>query len=1800
MAAAQNRQARRRQRRESKAARICPPQAVAPSATLARIPASAPMPGYARFIGRVGALAVALGVGAAVATGYGVPVAHADDTTQSSNDNDKGDGDSGQDNNNNNNNNENENQGDDDGDADDDDDSRDAKGDDTTVGDHEEGDDSQAKLSEDDLDTDDGIGDDEQQEQVGGTLLLQGDPIGGAPAPAKLPVTPTPPVDVAPPAPPADPPPPVPIPEAPKAPIDVIQPAVGDPNADADQHVPVPVPGGGAPLEADTGPSGVDQLLEGATPVEFTVEELGNGAANRVTTFNVEDSQGFSALIAPEPNIIEPEQPDLLAGLATFPSVVARLAYTITAAFLSPLLVGGPTAPAQPPLLWAVLGWVRREFQRTLDNQTPTAVDDPAVTTSEDVAVTISALTNDADTDEDPLTVTDFTQPEHGTVTYDATIKQFTYTPDEDFHGTDTFQYAVSDDGAAPHQHGILGGLYNVGHQDTATVTVTVTPVDDAPVAQDDAATIAEGSSQNIAVLSNDTLSNPNSTINPQTVAITRHPTFGTLTVNSDGTITYQSNGAEVTADSFEYTVDDTLGATSNAAAVTITITPTNDAPVADDETASVDENGSTVIDILTGDSDVDGTIDPSSVLIVQPANGTATLNADGTVTYLSNGADVPTDSFTYTVKDNLGTSSNVATVTITITPANDDPTAKPDDISVGEDSTGYTINPADLLANDTDADNPNSDLTITSLVGNAGGGTITTNGSGGWTYTPPASAQSLAVNETSTETVTYTVSDGAGGTAQGTVKITIVGANDAPTADALVGFLREDQEVPLTDEVLLSFTNDPDTSDTLVITNISDPANGTVIDHGDGTYTYKPDLNFNGQDSFEYSVSDGTTTTTATVTIYLSEVDDPAVLESDSATVAEDSGATTIEVLDNDRDDDGALTIFSVTQPTGGTVTINPGGTSLSYTPDPEYNGGPDSFTYTVSDPDGHVATGSVTVTVTAVPDSSIANDDSLEVAEDSGTTTITVLENDFDPDGPLTITDVTQPVGGTVAITGGGTALTYTPDANFNGGDNTFTYTVSDGTSTATATVTVYVTPVADPTIAGNDAITVTEDSGSTTIDVLANDYDPDGPVYVTSVTQPVGGTVAINPGNLSVRYTPNPNFNGGPNTFTYTATQNGVSTTATVTVTVTAVNDVPVANVDSFTTNEDTGVTRTLPATDADGVGGLTYSLVTNPTRGTITNFNPANGTYTYTPNPAQQGLDTGESAPDSFTYRVNDGTVNSNTATVNITITGVNDAPVTGGDVTITTDENTSITRTLPVGSDVDGETLTYQLVTPATHGTVFNFNGVTGSYLYSPNSAQQGLDTGETRTDSFTYRVNDGTTGSTTSTVYVTITGVNDAPVAVGDSFTTTEDTAVTRTLPAGTDVDGETLTYVLDTNPTHGTISNFNGATGSYTYTPAANYLGPDSFKVRVNDGTVDSANAATVTITITTNDNADDNEISGTITVAGTPTDVVFSPDGTKAYTANANGTISVINTSTRTLIDTNTSTGAVDPITLPVNQIPQAIAVSPNGTRLYVVTRDSNTGAGQMRIYRTDTYTQVATFGVGGNPVDIAVDGTRVYVANNPGTGSGSITVINANTATDNYAIIGSITQQIGQPVALAVSGGRLYVVDADSQTGTTSSVIEYSTTGASNTLPTRIGQVDFSNYDQNGFVVNPATNTGYAVGTVTGGTSYATVALYNLNGTIDFIQGSDIALLGGSPAGLALKGSRLYVAVGDGSTWVVNTTTNAVIDADPNAFGNNAITLPNGVDATDVAISPTGAYAYVSGSDGKLYIVNIIPSV
>ena len=1014
-------------------------------------------------------------------------------------------------------------------------------------------------------------------------------------------------------------------------------------------------------------------------------------------------------------------------------------------------------------------------------NDAPVATDDSG-DTLEDQAVTINVLNDDTDLDGDTLSVSAVSDGSNGTVSIngDGTVE---YTPDAGFSGTDSFTYTVSD-----------GELTDEGN-----VTVSVGAVNKSPVATVDSFVGDEDAAITGNVLGNDTDADGDTL----TAAVASDPSNGSVTLNADGSFEYTPNANFNGSDSFTYTVSD--GELSDTGTVNITVDAVNDAPVATDDSGSTLEDQAVTINVLNDDTDLDG--DTLSVSAVSDgSNGTVSINGDGTVEYTPNAGFSGNDSFTYTVSD--GELTDEGTVTVSVGAVNKSPVATVDSV-VGNEDSAITGN---ILENDTDAD---GDTLTAALASDPSNGTVTVNADGSFEYTPNA-------NFNGSDSFTYTVSDGELSDT-GTVNITVDAVNDAPVATDDSGNTLEDQAVTIN---VLNDDTDLD-GDTLSVSAVSDGSNGTVSINGDGTVEYTPNAGFSGNDSFTYTVSDGELTDEGTVTVSVGAVNKSPVATVDSVVGNEDS-AITGNVLENDTDADGdTLTAALASDPSNGTVTVNADG-SFEYTPNANFNGS-DSFTYTVSD--GELSdTGTVNVTVDAVNDAPVATDDSGNTLEDQAVT-INVLNDDTDLDGDtLSVSEVSDGSNGTVSINGDGT-VEYTPNAGFSGNDS-FTYTVSDGELTDEGTVTVSVGAVNNSPIAVADAATGDEDT-EITGNVLANDTDADGDALTAAVaTGPATGTVTVN-ADGSFAYTPNANFNGS-DSFTYTVSDGELSDTGTVNLTVAPVNDAPEANDDSASGNADAVITSNVLVNDLDLDGdSLTAAIASEAANGTV--VVNANGNFEYTPN-------AGFSGEDSFTYTVSDGEL-SDTGTVNVTVNPVDaiNTPPKAVDDSATGVEDAVITgNVLDNDTDLEGDELSAALANGPANGMVTV--NADGSFEYTPDADFNG-------SDSFTYTVSDGEE-SVVGAVNLTVEAVNDDPLAANDSASTTVDTAIgINVLGNDTDIDGDALSIDTLGSPTNGS-TRLDGD-GVVIYTPNPGFSGSDSFTYTVSDGNGGISNSATATVLV-------------------------------------------------------------------------------------------------------------------------------------------------------------------------------------------------------------------------------------------------------------------------------------------------------------------------------------------------------------
>ncbi|QYK01163.1 retention module-containing protein [Shewanella psychrotolerans] len=996
-----------------------------------------------------------------------------------------------------------------------------------------------------------------------------------------------------------------------------------------------------------------------------------------------------------------------------------------------------------------------------------------------------------------------------------AEAANLSFIPEDDWNGQTTFTYhAIDNDGLAD--------------STPATVTITVTPVNDGPFAEDDSFSINEGAlAQGNVITHNDGDNLVDSdggdggtliVTEVNGVALTFDPDGwsqnfsidnGTLRIKADGTFEYQHDGSDPTQTppSFEYTLSD--GTDTDTATVTITVTPVNDGPFAEDDSFSINEGALAQGNVIThndGDNLVDSDGGDGGTLIVTEVNGVALtfdpdgwsqnfsidngtlrIKADGTFEYQHDGSD-PTQtppSFEYTLSD--GTDTDTATVTITVTPVNDGPFAEDDSFSINEGALAQ----GNVITHN-DGDN------LVDSDGGDGGTLIVTEVNGvALTFDPDGWSQNFSID------------------------------------------------------------------------------NGTLRIKADGTFEYQHDGSDPTQTppSFEYTLSDGTDTDTATVTITVTPVNDGPFAEDDSFSINEGALAQGNVITHNDGDnlvdsDGGDGGTLIVTEVNGVALTFDPDGWSQNFSIDNgtlrikadgtfeyQHDGSdptqtPPSFEYTLSD-GTDTDTATVTITVTPVNDGPFAEDDSFSINEGALAQGNVITHNDGD-----NLVDSDGGDGGTLIVTEvNGVALTFDPDGwsqNFSidngtlrikadgtfeyqhdGSDPTqtppsFEYTLSDGTDTDTATVTITVTPVNDGPFAEDDSFSINEgalaqgnvithndgdnlvdsdggDGGTlivTEVNGVALTFDPDGWSQNFSIDN---GTLRIKADGTFEYQHDGSDPTQTPPSFEYTLSDGTDTDTATVTITITPVNDGPFAEDDSFSINEGAlAQGNVITHNDGDNLvdsdGGDGGTLIVTEVNGVALTFDPdgwsqnfsidngtlrikADGTFEY----QHDGSDPTQTPP-SFEYTLSDGT-DTDTATVTITVTPVNDGPfaeddsfsinegalaqgnvITHNDGDNLVDSDGGDGGTLIV-TEVNGVALTFD-----PDGWSQNFSIDNGTLRIKADGTFEYQHDGSDPTQtppSFEYTLSDGT-DTDTATVTITITPVNDGPFAEDDSFSINE------------------------------------------------------------------------------------------------------------------------------------------------------------------------------------------------------------------------------------------------------------------------------------------------------------------------------------------------------------------------------------------------------------------------------------------
>ncbi len=1015
--------------------------------------------------------------------------------------------------------------------------------------------------------------------------------------------------------------------------------------------------------------------------------------------------------------------------------------------------------------------------------------------TAEDTPLVGQLTLTDADGDAVSVLTTPVAAPAHGAVVLRAD-GSYTYTPDPDFNGTDSFTVRLSDGN---------GGLRDV------VVAVSVTAVNDAPDASP--ASLAVSTSEDTPLIGQITLTDPDGdAVSVDTTPVVA-PAHGAVVLRADGSYTYTPDPDFNGTDSFTVRLSDGNGGLRDVV-ITLSVTSINDAPDASPASLTVSTPEDTP---LTGQitlTDPDG--DAVSVLttpVVAPAHGTVVLRADGSYTYTPDPDFNGSDSFTVRLSDGNGGLRDVV-VAVSVSAVNDAPDASPSSITASTPEDTPLVGQISL----TDADGDAVSVDTTPVVAPAHG-SVVLRADGSYTYTPDPDFNGA-------DSFTVRLTDGNGGSRDVVIAVSVTAVNDAPDASPASLSASTSEDTPLVGQITLT---DPDGDAVSVDTTpVVAPANGSVVLRADGSYTYTPDPDFNGTDSFTVRLSDGNGgLRDVVVAVSATAVNDapdasPASL---SASTSEDTPLVGQITLTDPDGDAVSVDTTPVVAPAHGAVVLRADG-SYTYTPDPDFSG-TDSFTVCLSDGNGGLRDVVVTVSVAAVNDAPDASPYSLTASTPEDTPLVGQITL-ADPDGDTVSVDtmpVVAPAHGTVVLRADG-SYTYTPDPGFSGAD-TFTVRLSDGNGgLRDVVVAISVTAVNDAPDASPASLTgsVPEDTplvGQITL------TDPDGDtvsVDTTPVVAPAHGSVVLR-ADGSYTYTPDPDFNG-PDSFTVRLSDgNGGLRDVVVAVSATAVNDAPDASPASLTvsTAEDTPLIGQITLTDPDGDPiSVDTTPVVAPAHGAV--VLRADGSYTYTPDPDFNGTD-------SFTVRLSDGNGGLRDVVVVVSVTTVNDAPdASPSSLTASTPEDTPLVGQITL-ADPDGDTVsvdTMPVVAPA-HGTVVLRTD--GSYTYTPDPDFNGA-------DSFTVRLSDGNGGLRDVVVNISVTAVNDAPGASPSSLTVSvpEDTPLVGQITL-TDADGDAVS--VDTTPVvapaHGTV--VPRADGSYTYTPDPDFNGTDSFTVRLSDG---------------------------------------------------------------------------------------------------------------------------------------------------------------------------------------------------------------------------------------------------------------------------------------------------------------------------------------------------------------------------
>ncbi|BCG15520.1 hypothetical protein YZOS03_40030 [Vibrio alginolyticus] len=979
----------------------------------------------------------------------------------------------------------------------------------------------------------------------------------------------------------------------------------------------------------------------------------------------------------------------------------------------------------------------------------------------------------------------------------------YTFAPNENFNGDVNFSFDVSD------------GTDTV----SANIDVSVTPVDDAPVSGNLAYSVDEDGSIR---LSQEQLLSQASDVEGDALTASNLSVDGnaTVTQNDDGSFTITPD-ADFNGD-IDISFDISDGTNTVQATADLTVNPINDLPVPQDQQFSVEEDGTLIFtdaDLLAGATDIEGDNLTVEGVSYDGGDGILTDNGNGTYTFAPNENFNGDVNFSFDVSD--GTDTVSANIDVSVTPVDDAPVSGNLAYSVDEDGS-IRLSQEQLLSQASDVEGDALTASNLSVDGNA---TVTQNDDGSFTITPDADFNGDI-------DISFDISDGTN-TVQATADLTVNPINDLPVPQDQQFSVEEDGTLIFTDADLLTGATDIE-GDNLTVEGVSyNGGDGILTDNGNGTYTFAPNENFNGDVNFSFDVSDGTDTVSANIDVSVTPVDDAPVSGNLAYSVDEDGSIrlSQEQLLSQASDVEGdALTASNLSVDGNATVTQNDDG-SFTITPDADFNGDID-ISFDISDGTNTVQA-TADLTVNPINDLPVPQDQQFSVEED-GTLQFTdadLLAGATDIEGDdLSVTGISyEGTDGVLTDNGDGT-YSFAPNENFNG-DVNFSFDVSDGTGTVSANVDVSVTPVNDPPVAGSTSYTVHEDNSITISDaqLLANSSDLEGDVSIDSVSYSGSdGVLQIN-GDGTYTFSPNENFNGEVTLDVVVADEEGATDATTAGITVLEVNDPPVAGPTSYTIDEDSVLTFSesqvlLNASDVEGDVELVGISYDGPDGIFTVNDD---GTCSFAPNENFNGqvqLD--------VTIRDEDGAEVD--TVINVNVLPINDAPVSG-DLAYSVDEDGAITlsqeQLLSQASDIEGDDLTASDLTVDGNATVTANDD--GSFTITPDADFNGdID--------IQFNITDGT-DTIQATADLTVNPVNDLPVPQDQQFSVEEDGTLQFTdadlLAGATDIDGDNLTVDgISYTGSDGVLTDHGD--GTYTFAPNENFNGDVSFSFGVSDGT--------------------------------------------------------------------------------------------------------------------------------------------------------------------------------------------------------------------------------------------------------------------------------------------------------------------------------------------------------------------------